>query len=210
MAAMSRTDFPKEQRRPFYLYVDEFQNFATESFASILSEARKYRLSLTLAHQYITQMDETVRDAVFGNVGTLLCFRVGAFDAEFLEKEFLPEFTMNDLVNLGFASVYLKLMINGVASRPFSARTLPPQPLPEHANRETIIRVSRERYGTPRKNVEEKISRWSGFLARPWQKIQRRPNSQSRFLTQFVLDVIKILKLFLNLRPAGQFIVKIV
>ena len=165
LAAMSRVDTLEHERNDFFLYVDEFQNFATESFASILSEARKYRLSLTLAHQYVAQMDEKVRDAVFGNVGTMLSFRVGAFDAELLEKEFLPEFTMNDLVNLGFASVYLKLMIDGVASRPFSASTLPPRPVPEKSYKEKIINVSRERYGTPRHVVEEKISRWSGFVA---------------------------------------------
>jgi len=165
LAAMSRVDTLEHERNDFFLYVDEFQNFATESFASILSEARKYRLSLILAHQYVAQMDEKVRDAVFGNVGTMLSFRVGAFDAELLEKEFLPEFTMNDLVNLGFASVYLKLMIDGVASRPFSAATLPPQPVPEKSYKEKIIKVSRERYGTPRHIVEEKISRWSGFVA---------------------------------------------
>src|SRR3990167_1224407 len=93
LAAMSRVDIPEPEREDFYLYVDEFQNFATESFANILSEARKYRLNLILGHQYITQMDEIVRDAVFGNVGTLAVFRVGAEDAEFLEKEFSPEFT---------------------------------------------------------------------------------------------------------------------
>ena len=130
LAAMSRVNVPEEDRRDFYLYVDEFQNFVTESFANILSEARKYRLSLILAHQYIDQLvqgeNSVVKDAVFGNVGTLATFRVGAADAEFLEKEFEPEFMQNDLVNLGFASVYLKLMIDGMASRPFSANTLPP------------------------------------------------------------------------------------
>ncbi|HEB01417.1 MAG TPA: DUF87 domain-containing protein, partial [Candidatus Portnoybacteria bacterium] len=115
LAAMSRVNIPEEERKDFYLYVDEFQNFATESFANILSEARKYRLDLIIAHQYITQMLEPVRDAVFGNVGTLIAFRVGAADAEFLEKEFEPEFNMNDLVNLTKYNVYLKLMIDGVA-----------------------------------------------------------------------------------------------
>ncbi len=160
IAAMSRVDLPEKDRRDFYLYVDEFQNFATSSFVNILSEARKYRLSLTLAHQYIDQMEESVRDAIFGNVGTIICFRVGAKDAEFLEKEFSPEFTANDLVNLGFANIYLKLMIDGVASRPFSARTLPPYPKPENVYTDTIIRVSRERYTTPQVEIEEKIQRW--------------------------------------------------
>ncbi len=164
LAAMSRVDVPERERRDFYLYVDEFQNFATESFANILSEARKYRLSLVLAHQYITQMDEMVRDAVFGNVGTLMCFRVGAADAEFLEKEFTPTFTIEDLVNLSKYNIYLKLMIDGVASHAFSAETLPPFPLPEKSYREKIIRISRERYSSSAKEVGEQIAKWWGVV----------------------------------------------
>jgi len=164
LAAMSRVDIPEEKRKDFFLYVDEFQNFATESFVNILSEARKYRLALILAHQYITQMEETVRDAVFGNVGTLISFRVGAEDAEYLEKEFIPEFNAEDIVNLAKYNIYLKLMIDGLAGRPFSANTMPPFPRPEESNKEKIIKVCRERYGTPRQEVEEKIIKWSGFL----------------------------------------------
>jgi len=164
LAAMSRVDIPEEKRNDFFLYVDEFQNFATESFVNILSEARKYRLALILAHQYIAQMEETVRDAVFGNVGTLISFRVGAEDAEYLEKEFIPEFNAEDIVNLAKYNIYLKLMIDGVAGRPFSAETLLPFPRPEESNKEKIIKVCRERYGTPRQEVEEKITKWSGFL----------------------------------------------
>ncbi|MBZ9569934.1 type IV secretion system DNA-binding domain-containing protein, partial [Patescibacteria group bacterium] len=167
LAAMSRVDMPEEKRRDFFLYVDEFQNFATESFVNILSEARKYRLALILAHQYIAQMDETVRDAVFGNVGTLISFRVGAEDAEYLEKEFIPDFTAGDIVNLAKYNVYLKLMIDGVAGRPFSAETLAPFPRAEVSNKEKIIKVSRERYGTLRGEVEEKITKWAGFLEMP-------------------------------------------
>jgi CxxC-x17-CxxC domain-containing protein len=149
------------------LYVDEFQNFATESFTNILSEARKYRLNITLGHQYIGQLSvdnsTKMRDAVFGNVGTLVVFRVGAEDAEFLEREFTPQFTAEDLVNLPKYNVYLKLMIDGISGHPFSAETLPP-PIPlENSNREKIIKASRERYGIKREIVEEKISRWSGF-----------------------------------------------
>jgi len=159
LAAMSRIEIAREKDRPdFYLYVDEFQNFASESFANILSEARKYRLNLILAHQYITQMDEAVRDAVFGNVGTMVLFRVGAADAEFLEKEFAPEFSANDLVNLAFANIYLKLMIDGVASRPFSARTLSPMEIPTHSFREDIKETSQKHYGTPRKEIEAIIA----------------------------------------------------
>ncbi len=164
LAAMSRIDIAEEERQNFYLYVDEFQNFATESFADILSEARKYRLNLTLAHQYIAQMDEVVRDAALGNVGTTIAFRVGAYDAEYLEKEFAPEFTAQDIVNLGFADTYLRLMIDGMASRPFSAHTLPPIPKPEESYREKIIKVSRERYTSSREEVESKIAKWSGVI----------------------------------------------
>jgi CxxC-x17-CxxC domain-containing protein len=160
MAAMYRVDTPEPERRDFYLYVDEFQNFETESFANILSEARKYRLNLIIAHQYIEQLEEEVAAAVFGNVGTLICFRVGATDGEMLEKEFDPYFLLVDLVNLAKYDVYMKLMIDGVSSQPFSATTLPPWG-GEVNNRDKIVKVSRERYATPREVLEEKISRWS-------------------------------------------------
>ena len=161
LAAMSRVDIPEEQRQDFFLYVDEFQNFATESFATILSEARKYRLDLILGHQYITQMTEEVRDAVFGNIGTLVTFRIGAEDAEFLEKEFDPEFLANDLVNSAKYNIYLKLMIDGLTGRAFSAQTLPPILRTEESNRDKVIKVSRERYATPKQIIEDKISRWA-------------------------------------------------
>ncbi|MEX2054647.1 MAG: type IV secretory system conjugative DNA transfer family protein, partial [Candidatus Andersenbacteria bacterium] len=161
LAAMDRASIPEAERRDFYLYVDEFQNFATESFATILSEARKYRLNLTIAHQYITQMEEPVRDAVFGNVGTIISFRVGAFDAEYLEKEFAPTFTETDLVNLDKYNAYVKLMINGVTSRPFSMQTIPPA-IETFDKKDIVIATSRERYGRSRKDVEEKIALWSG------------------------------------------------
>jgi len=165
MAAMSRVDVLEEERQDFYLYVDEFQNFATESFANILSEARKYRLNLIIAHQYIEQLDEKVAAAVFGNVGTIMCFRIGATDALELVKEFEPYFTEEDLVNLAKYDVYMRLMIDGIASQPFSASTLPPlEGLTE--NRESIIKVSRERYATAREIVEDKISRWSDMAGR--------------------------------------------
>ncbi|MEK7123455.1 MAG: CxxC-x17-CxxC domain-containing protein, partial [Patescibacteria group bacterium] len=165
LAAMGRVDIPEEERNDFYLYVDEFQNFATESFADILSEARKYRLNLILAHQYIAQMDEKVQDAVFGNVGTMMTFRVGAADAEILEKEFNPEFMVNDIVNLGMGTIYLKLLINGIASRPFSAATLPPLPKQESSYKEEIIKVSREQFGAAKEGVEETIKQWYGEQA---------------------------------------------
>lgn len=162
LAAMDRAKVPEEKRRDFYLYVDEFQNFATESFATILSEARKYRLNLTIAHQYITQMEEVVRDAVFGNVGTLVSFRIGAQDAEYLEKEFAPVFTQTDLVNLPKFHAYIKLMIHGITSRPFSMQTIPPIES-NFGKRDTVVQVSRERYGRRREVIEDKIARWSGL-----------------------------------------------
>jgi CxxC-x17-CxxC domain-containing protein len=164
LAAMSRVDIPEEDRKDFYLYVDEFQNFATDAFADILSEARKYKLNLIMAHQFIEQLPETVSAAVFGNVGTLICFRVGAADADVLVKEFTPTFTEEDLVNLPAFSIYLKLMIDGISSDPFSANTLPPL-FDEYrtSNNEKVLSVSRERYANPRDVVEDKINRWSGM-----------------------------------------------
>ncbi len=169
LAAMERVRIPEDERVDFYLYVDEFQNFATDSFANILSEARKYRLNLTLAHQYIgqlvTDVSTKVRDAVFGNVGTMVVFRVGAADAEFLEKEFSPEFTAQDLVNLPNYHVYLKLMVGGVTSRPFSATTLPPFNVGSFpAVAQKIVESSRKTYARPRWLVEDEINKWSGIM----------------------------------------------
>src|SRR3989344_482745 len=161
LEAMTRSDIAESQRKDFYLYVDEFQNFATDSFANILSEARKYRLDLIMAHQYIEQLSEEVRAAIFGNVGTIICFRIGAEDAEFLEKEFMPVFTAQDLVNLSKYEIYLKLMIDGVASRPFSAQTLDPIENLIQSFKDVIIENSRSRYANDRLAVERKIaSEW--------------------------------------------------
>ena len=162
LAAMSRADLDEHElaKYPnFYLFVDEFQSFANESFADILSEARKYKLNLTIAHQYIEQMPDEVRSAVFGNVGTMITFRVGAYDAEVLEKEFSPKFTADDMVNLGFTQIYLKLMIDGVSSQPFSATTLPPIQEPEHSSYDLVVKRSRELYARPRREVEELINK---------------------------------------------------
>ncbi|MFA5954674.1 MAG: CxxC-x17-CxxC domain-containing protein [Patescibacteria group bacterium] len=163
LAAMGRIDTPEDERKDFYLYVDEFQNFATESFGNILSEARKYRLNLIIANQYIEQLDEKVQAAVFGNVGTIVCFRIGAADAEILVKEFVPYFTEEDLVNLAKWQIFLKLMIDGVASTPFSANTLRPVSI-DYGNTDKVIRVSRERYAKDRAVIEDKISRWASSL----------------------------------------------
>lgn len=161
LAAMSRVSIPEKERTDFYLYIDEFQNFTTDSFANILSEARKYRLNLTMAHQYIEQLGETVKYAVFGNVGTIILFRVGAIDAEALVPEFTPTFTEEDIVNLPKFEIYLKLMIDGISSEPFSARGLPPLPEKQKTNNtEKVISISRERYASSREEVEDKIMRW--------------------------------------------------
>lgn len=160
LAAMSRVDTPEHARQDFFLYVDEFQNFATESFAGILSEARKYRLGLVMAHQYVEQLNDEVRAAVFGNVGTMATFRVGAADAEELEKEFQPAFTQEDIVTLPAFHIYLRLMIDGIASEPFSANTLPPISAP-FGNTDKVISVSRERYSKRREDVEDAIYIWS-------------------------------------------------
>lgn len=168
LAAMERVRIDEDDREDFYLYVDEFQNFATDSFAGILSEARKYRLNLIIAHQYIgqlvTDVSTKVRDAVFGNVGTMIIFRVGAADAEFLEKEFEPEFAIQDMVNLPNYSICLKLMVDGITCRPFSATTIAPFKLQSAPNNiEKIIESSRKHYGRSREEVEGEVNSWSGM-----------------------------------------------
>ncbi|HVW82851.1 MAG TPA: type IV secretion system DNA-binding domain-containing protein [Candidatus Paceibacterota bacterium] len=160
LGAMSRAELDERSLKrsaKFYFYVDEFQNFANETFAEILSEARKYNLNLLIAHQYVEQMEEEVRAAVFGNVGTTVAFRVGPFDAEVLETVFAPEFTQEDLVNLGFAQVYLTLMIDGIGSRPFSAVTLPPIEPPPRSYRKEVIELSRATYGNARGPIEKAL-----------------------------------------------------
>jgi len=163
LAAMSRADISSSaltQLPSFYFYVDEFQNFANESFSDILSEARKYKLRLIIAHQYIEQMEEEVRNAVFGNVGTTISFRVGPFDAEVLETIFQPAFQATDLVNLGFAQIYLTLMIDGVGSPPFSATTLAPFDAPPAMYVEEVIANSRAQFGRQRAGVEQYIKEY--------------------------------------------------
>ncbi|MFA5134138.1 MAG: DUF87 domain-containing protein [Patescibacteria group bacterium] len=180
LAAMSRVDIPEESRKDFFLSVDEFQNFATKSFANILSEARKYHLSLSLAHQYIEQLDEDVRSAVFGNVGTLVIFRIGGGDAEFLEKEFSPEFMVNDLVNLPKYNAYIRLMVNGEASRPFSVITIPPMKKPERNFKDEIIENSRRKFGVRREKVEEAIAReWLQTGSAPAEEALKRKDERS-------------------------------
>ena len=146
LAAMNRSFIKEADRKDFFLYVDEFQNFATQSFIKILSEARKYRLSLTLANQYIEQLDEDITRAIFGNVGTLMSFVVGARDAYVLTREYAEIYTENDLVSLGKFEAVLKLSIDGMTSAPFPVTTLP-LPSQKNDNREKIVKLSKEKYG---------------------------------------------------------------
>ncbi len=162
LASMQRASIPEEERRDFYLYVDEFQNFATDSFAVILSEARKYHLNLIMTNQYIAQMPETVRDAVFGNVGTLISFRVGAPDAATLKQEFAPVFEEVDLVNLDNYHIYVKMSIDGVTCPAFSATTLS-RSAKELGNRQRIIDFSRGHYSRQREYVESQIGEISAL-----------------------------------------------
>jgi hypothetical protein len=159
LAAMSRSNIPESQRRVFHLYVDEFQSFATDSFVSILSEARKYGLCLTLSHQYTDQLRPEIRDAVFGNVGSLVAFRVGQRDAETLEREFGAAYPARQFVDLRNYEICIKMLKDGEHGDPFVARTLQPWGN-RHDHRATIIRRSREKYGAPRTIVEDKIRRW--------------------------------------------------
>jgi len=181
LSAMSRADDPVglSNLPSFYFYVDEFQSIANDSFADILSEARKYKLALTIAHQYVEQMEENVRAAVFGNVGTTIAFRVGPFDAEVLETIFKPKFSEQDLVNLGFAQIYLTLMIDGVGSPPFSAVTLPPIEEPEMTYADEIIEMSRKQFARPRADVENVIATQSADLTNA-AKEDHKTRSQGR------------------------------
>jgi len=171
LAALSRGDIPEWKRKPFYLYVDEIQNFLTLSFADILSEARKYGLNLVLAHQYIEQLDEKMKAAILGNVGTIISFRIGAEDAKYLAREFHPVFNETDLVDLPNYHIYLRLMINGVTSRPFSAITLSP-PEVKTSYKTKVIEASRMNFARPRVDVEREI------LAR--RVIEEKPSCPQR------------------------------
>lgn len=181
LGAMSRADVRKldlAKLPDFYLFVDEFQNFANESFADILAEARKYKLALTVAHQYIAQMDEPVADAVFGNVGTTISYRVGPMDAEVLEKVFAPVFVQEDIVNLGRFQFYLSLMIDDVGSRPFSATGIGPLEKPEISYRTEVIDSSRLLFAKPRNEVEQFINDWHG---KQYETNKEKKQTEKRF-----------------------------
>ncbi len=156
MAALSRADSPHALRPPFYLYIDEFQNITTDSIPGILSEARKYKLSLSMAHQFLAQVDEKTRNAVFGNVGSMAIFRVGEEDAEFFEKQFAPVFTALDFVNLENRNAYVKILASGVPQKPFDLHT-PDLPLPNHAQMADLIQLSALTYGRDRATIENAI-----------------------------------------------------
>ena len=162
MAALSRADIPEEQRRPFYLYVDEFQNFATPDFATILSEARKYKLNLTVANQFIGQMEEEVKNAIFGNVGTIMTFRTGVTDANFLQHEFAPVFNEADLLNIDRHNVYIKTIVDGEPVQPFSMDMYKDikaeRALRNDKLAEAIKQLSRLKYGRDVRLVESEIA----------------------------------------------------
>jgi energy-coupling factor transporter ATP-binding protein EcfA2 len=163
LAAMSRADLERSEMDalpPFYFYVDEFQSFANESFADILSEARKYKLALTVAHQYVAQMPDEVREAIFGNVGSMVVFRVGPGDAEHFEREFAPVFTEQDIVNIGRFQYYLRLMIDGMGSNPFSAVGMYPLEKPPSSNKKAVVEMSRSKYADTRAEVDKRITEW--------------------------------------------------
>ena len=157
IAALSRADSAGQDLPPFYLHIDEFQNFTTPSIAVIFSEARKYKLSLTVAHQFIAQLTDEIRDAVFGNVGSICSFRVGAADAEFLEKQFAPTFTANDLMNVDNRNAYLKLLIDGKPSTPFNIETLPFE-VGHKDNVSMMQELSALKYGRPRAEIEAEMA----------------------------------------------------
>ena len=162
--ALQRVKIPADERRPFYLYVDEFQNFATGSFEEILSESRKYKLGLHLTHQFTAQLPEELLDSVYGNVGTIMTFSLGAPDAKELAKEFAPYFNEEDIISLERFQIYIKLMVDGMTSHPFSAKILLPWAddfiVPKMSNRERAIQRSREKYGTSNEWVEDKVAKW--------------------------------------------------
>lgn len=159
-AALARAKVPEEQRRDFYFYVDEFQNFATDAFSSILSEARKYHLDLTIAHQYIAQLPDEVKATAFGNVGSIITFAVGGDDANYLEKEFAPTFTAEDLINLNSREMYLKMSIDGRLTPPFSAKTLD-MPKNTADYKDEILSHSKLTFGRNKIEVENEIKMWS-------------------------------------------------
>jgi len=190
LAAMSRANVALDQRKPFYLYVDEFQNFATDSFAVILSEARKYGLNLTVANQYVSQMNPVVRDAVFENVGSMISFRVGADDATFLSKYFAPQFEPNDMMTLHNRNFVATMTIKGEKSIPFSGMTLnyPPK---QQSLVTLIITNSRQRYANSKDQVEKKIATNMGSSPAYQTSIGQQVPKTENFIENIGINPIK-------------------
>jgi hypothetical protein len=177
-AAMSRADVPEDQRRDFALYVDEFQNFSTDSFASILSEARKYHLNLIVANQFTTQLTQEIRDAVFGNVGTVVSFRIGQQDVETLVEYFKPAFDTSDLLRIPNHNAIVRTMIGGVPTQPFSMSTIPPLGSPNYKLAEALKQLTAAKFGRPRGAVEKEI--FERLATKPEPPAQPRFGAGSR------------------------------
>ena len=179
MAAMGRADMPEEDRRDFYLYIDEFQNFTTDSIATILSEARKYKLNMILAHQFIAQLPDSIREAVFGNIGSLISFRVGPKDAEFLVKQFSPVFTEDDLVNIENFNAYVRLLVSGRVERPFNIHIAKPS-VGNLVRARSLKELSRVRFGRPRAAVAADILNRSHLAQGPETHATFVPGERNR------------------------------
>ena len=186
--AMSRADIPASKRRPFYLYIDEFQNFATKSFATILSEARKYKLSLILANQYTSQLDEDIKNAIFGNVWSIISFTLWYDDAAVMTSQFKELVGVNDLISLPKYTTYTRLMIDGISSDPFNTRTLPPfspadtDNIEEHI--EKIRRQSRQRYAMERTQLESLLNAWGKKTFSPQEKVAEKAKLEAMWLDE--------------------------
>ncbi len=187
--AMSRADMRSEDRRPFYLYIDEFQNFATDSFATILSEARKYKLSLIMANQYTSQLLETIRDAIFGNIWSIFSFTIGYDDAKVIANQFKEMVSTNDLISLPRFTAYTRMMINGITSDPFSMKTMP-LPKPEGSIEQTkkIIEQSRQRYAMPRSELESLLDAWQNKTFSPAEKVALRSSLEGQWFPNYIID----------------------
>jgi hypothetical protein len=186
IAALGRANIPESERRDFYLYLDEFQNFTTDSIATILSEARKYKLNLNLTHQFIQQLDDPIKEAVFGNVGTVISYRIGVEDAEFMAKQLEPVFTEYDLVNLERFTAYIRLLVNGTPDQPFSLKIPPPPIGGDPTRREAVRAYSREVYGRARADVEVQVmERFQLKTAEPAPK----PAASTDYLSESLFDI---------------------
>lgn len=182
---MSRADIPYHQRKDFYLYIDEFQNFATESFATILSEARKYKLSLIVANQYISQLDDTIKDAIFGNIGTILSFTLGHDDAVVMSAQYKEIVSINDIISLPRFTAYLKLMIDGISSDPFSMKTMPLiTPEGSVELRDKILKQSRQRYAIPKSELESLMNAWNKKTFSVQEKVTEKAEMESLGLSE--------------------------